>query len=73
MLTPTQNIDAVRLVFNNRPFGVSQAAARLGIPERTIRHWARTGRLRAFRDPSTPKLWRFHQCDLATWQEQRES
>lgn len=51
-------------VLNWRPLGVAQAAQWLGVPERTIRHWARTGRIRGYRDPESPKLWRFDRQEL---------
>jgi excisionase family DNA binding protein len=46
---------------------VRQVARRLGRPERTIRHWAQTGRLPARRHG--PKLWVFDEQDVALFSE----
>jgi excisionase family DNA binding protein len=48
---------------------VNNVAKRLGVPERTVRHWARTGRIRAFR--LTSKIWGFLPDDVETLRRQR--
>jgi excisionase family DNA binding protein len=45
-----------------RILSAHSAATRLGVSDRTIRLWARTGRLRGFKDG--PKVWRFRETDV---------
>jgi len=45
-----------------RILSAHSAAIRLGVSDRTIRLWARTGRLRGFKDG--PKVWRFRETDV---------
>ena len=45
-----------------RILSVHSAAIRLGVSERTVRLWARTGRLRGFKEG--PKIWRFRETDV---------
>jgi excisionase family DNA binding protein len=44
------------------PLRVNNVARRLNRPERTIRHWAKTGRLRAFKIDG--KSWAFWPADV---------
>jgi excisionase family DNA binding protein len=45
-----------------RILSVHSAAIRLGVSDRTVRLWARTGRLRGFKEG--PKIWRFRETDV---------
>jgi len=45
-----------------RILSAHSAAIRLGVSDRTVRLWARTGRLRGFKDG--PKIWRFRETDV---------
>ena len=45
-----------------RILSVHSAATRLGVSDRTVRLWARTGRLPGFKDG--PKIWRFRETDV---------
>ena len=45
-----------------RILSVHSAAIRLGVSDRTIRLWARTGRLPGFKDG--PKIWRFRETEV---------
>jgi excisionase family DNA binding protein len=45
-----------------RILSVHSAAIRLGVADRTVRLWARQGRLPAFKDG--PKIWRFRETDV---------
>ena len=45
-----------------RILSVHSAAIRLGVADRTVRLWARTGRLRGFKEG--PKIWRFRETDV---------
>jgi excisionase family DNA binding protein len=45
-----------------RILSVHSAAIRLGVSDRTVRLWARNGRLRGFKDG--PKMWRFRETDV---------
>jgi hypothetical protein len=47
-----------------RPIFVWQAAKICHISERAIRAAATAGRLRGFKRPDTPKLWRFWRSDV---------
>ena len=42
-----------------KPLLVNNVADRCGIAPRTVRWNARLGRLRGFKEPSAPKIWRF--------------
>lgn len=69
MNSPNDNGTGARGALSCRPLGVAQAARWSGIPERTLRHWAKTGRMRAHRDPDAPKLWRIERRELErVWQ-----
>jgi excisionase family DNA binding protein len=48
------------------PLRVNNVAQRLGIPQRTVRHWAKTGKLRAFKIDK--KSWGFLPHDVDSWQ-----
>jgi len=50
---------------------VCHVARILGAPERTIRYWAQTGRLRARRDKV--KVWLFEPWDVASFELQRRA
>ena len=43
--------------FGVRPLYVHNVARRLGVPRRTVRHWAKTGKLPATK--SGPGIWVF--------------
>ena len=45
-----------------RILSTHSAAIRLGVADRTVRLWARTGRLREFNEG--PKIWRFRETDV---------
>lgn len=45
-----------------RVLRVNNVSRRFGVPERTIRYWARNGRLPAFK--ITPKIWGFYSTDV---------
>jgi excisionase family DNA binding protein len=45
-----------------RILSAHSAAIRLGVSDRTVRLWARTGRLRGFKDG--PKIWRFRETEV---------
>ena len=45
-----------------RILSVHSAAIRLGVSDRTVRLWARMGRLRGFKEG--PKIWRFRETDV---------
>jgi excisionase family DNA binding protein len=45
-----------------RILSAHSAAIRLGVSDRTVRLWARNGRLRGFKDG--PKIWRFRETDV---------
>ena len=45
-----------------RILSVHSAAIRLGVSDRTVRLWARTGRLRGFKEG--PKIWRFRETEV---------
>ncbi|HKB11713.1 MAG TPA: excisionase family DNA-binding protein [Vicinamibacterales bacterium] len=45
-----------------RILSAHSAAIRLGVSDRTVRLWARTGRLRGYKDG--PKIWRFRETDV---------
>lgn len=47
----------------------SEAAARVGVHEKTLKEWARTGKVKAFRTPGG--WWRFRQADLDALTEPR--
>jgi excisionase family DNA binding protein len=49
-------------VDGERILSVHSAAIRLGVADRTVRLWARTGRLRGFKEG--PKIWRFRETDV---------
>jgi len=59
---------------SGRPVFTNTVAKRLGVPVRTVRHWAQVGKLRGFKDSHTPKLWRFYPTEIdrfsSTWQGQ---
>jgi len=44
---------------SSRPLQAHHVARILGVPVRTVRYWAKTGRLMAFKDPKRPKIWLF--------------
>jgi excisionase family DNA binding protein len=46
-----------------RVLSVHTVAVRFGVCDRTIRLWARSGRLPGFKDG--PKIWRFRSTDVA--------
>ena|ERR1700733_14297844 len=54
----------------DRPLFVHHVAIRLSISRRTVRHWAKTGKIKAFKDRKTPKLWRFRKHDVDEFVEQ---
>jgi len=56
-------------VSNRRVLRVNNVSRRLGVPERTIRYWAKTGRLAGFR--LTPKIWGFRSEDIDDFARQR--
>jgi excisionase family DNA binding protein len=45
-----------------RILSVHSAAIRLGVSDRTVRLWARSGRLRGFKEG--PKIWQFRETDV---------
>lgn len=53
-----------------RTIRVQHVARRLGIPDRTVRHWAANGKLPAFKDGK--KLWAFRSSDIDLLQRRLE-
>lgn len=45
-----------------RPLLVHHVARRLGVPRRTVRYWAATGRIPAIK--AGPKIWKFRLIDV---------
>ena len=45
-----------------RPLLVHHVAKRLGVPPRTVRYWAATGRIPAIK--AGPKIWKFQRSDV---------
>jgi hypothetical protein len=50
--------------FEERPLLVHHVAKRCGLSDRMVRYLAATGRIRAFREIDTPKIWRFWKRDV---------
>jgi hypothetical protein len=51
---------------------VHHVARMCGISRRTVRWHAQRGDLQAFKDPSTPKLWRFLRHDVEDFKARRD-
>ncbi|OFW29737.1 MAG: hypothetical protein A3H97_03675 [Acidobacteria bacterium RIFCSPLOWO2_02_FULL_65_29] len=52
-----------------RALRVNNVSRRFGVPERTVRYWAETGRLAGFR--LTPKIWGFYAADVEAFRLKR--
>jgi excisionase family DNA binding protein len=50
--------------FPERALLVNNVARLTGIPKTTIRWNVRKGRLKAFKDPSRPKIWLIYRSDV---------
>lgn len=57
----------------HRPLLVHHVARMCKIAPRTVRWNANCGRLRGFREPSTPKIWRFWPEDVEEFRRRRLS
>jgi excisionase family DNA binding protein len=62
--------EQVSLADSGRLLRVNNVVRRLGVPERTIRHWARTGRLPASK--RGPKIWVFREVDVVAFMSERD-
>jgi len=58
---------------SRRPLLVHHVARLCGIAPRTVRWNARCGRLRGFKEPNTPKIWRFLPQDVEEFNSRRQS
>jgi excisionase family DNA binding protein len=56
----------------DKPLLVHHVADRLGVSRRTVRWWADNGILEGFKDPRTPKPWRFKREVVEAFRVQRE-
>jgi hypothetical protein len=56
----------------NKPLLVHHVARMLGVSRRTVRWWADNEILEGFKDPSTPKIWRFKREVVEAFKAQRE-
>jgi len=57
----------------DRPLLVHHVAQMCGISRRTVRWAASQGFLKGFRDPRTPKIWRFWRQDVLAFMAKRET
>lgn len=48
---------------------IGAAARKLGFSVETVRKWAETGQIRAFRTPAPGRRWRFRDSDLIAFME----
>jgi excisionase family DNA binding protein len=55
----------------DRPLLVHHAARALGVSTRTVRWMAENKILEGFKDPRTPKLWRFRREDVEAFRARR--
>jgi excisionase family DNA binding protein len=55
-----------------QPLSIAEAAARTGIPKRTLQHAIATGRLKAHKFPGKTGAYLIDQRDLDRWATQRE-
>ena len=55
---------------DDRVLRVNNVSRRLGIPERTVRWLASTGKLHAFK--AGPKIWQFRAADVERFRQERE-
>lgn len=61
---------SVTAFLTSRPLSVARAAQLLGVPERTVRHWARNGKLKATRVGK--KIWQFQRSDVLAFKKGME-
>jgi hypothetical protein len=52
-------------VHTGQPLQAHHVSKILSVPLRTVRHWAKTGRLGAFKDPKRPKIWLFEPAGVS--------
>lgn len=52
------------LAVAERPLLAHVAAKHLGVPVRTLRDWAKKGKISAFKDPQRPKIWLFPRTEI---------
>jgi hypothetical protein len=57
----------------DRPLLAHHVARMCVISRRTVRWLAQQGYLRGFKDPATPKLWRFHPEDVIAFMKERKN
>jgi hypothetical protein len=57
----------------DRPLLVHHVARICGIARRTVRWAAAIGVLKGFRDPATPKIWRFFRKEVIEFKERRDA
>jgi hypothetical protein len=57
----------------DKPLLVHHVTRACGIPPRTVRWMAKHGILQGFKDPETPKLWRFRRADVEAFKTQLET
>jgi len=64
--------DVLQAASVERPLCVHHVSRILGLSRRTVRHLAASGQLPAFRNPDTPKIWRFWRNDVHAFGARRE-
>jgi hypothetical protein len=74
MLHPnSRNILQSHLLVDEKPLLVHHVARICGIARRTVRWAAGRGLLKGFKDPRTPKIWRFWRYDVSAFLECRQA
>jgi hypothetical protein len=63
----------IPLVFSDRPLLVHHVARICHISKRAVRWAAQHGHLKGFKDPSTPKIWRFRRDDVIAYLKKRRN
>jgi excisionase family DNA binding protein len=66
-----EHTDSSSSLKRKRFLRVNNVVRRIGVPERTVRHWAATGRLRAVR--LGKKIWGFDPDEVDTFERQRRA
>jgi hypothetical protein len=72
-MQPTNQIVSfnARVFATERPLLVNNVARITGLCESAVRWNARHGFLKGFRDPNTPKIWRFYRRDVESFLKSR--
>jgi hypothetical protein len=72
MLSATLTRSSITSAYSSeRPLLVHHVARICGISRRTVRWAAAQGLLKGFKDPRTPKIWRFWRQDVNAFLERR--